>query len=335
VLTIDAARERAREAIRRIKAGLPAIEPPPVKPDSFRAVAEEWLRRHVAAKGLRSRPEIERVLLKNIYPFWAKRDFTGLRRSDIAALLDKVEDKSGASGADHVLAIIRGISAWYATRHDEYASPFVRGMRRTDPKSRTRARILGDDELRRVWRTAETAGTYGALIRILLLSAQRRGAVVRMKWIDISPDGVWEIASEEREKGNAGALRLPKQALVIINAQPRLNNNRYVFAAARGNGALNGFHKRKSAFDKACGVRDWVLHDLRRTARSLMARAGVSREHAERVLGHVLPGVEGVYDRHHYDDEKAAALDRLANLIKHIVDGPTENVVMLHPSAVS
>ena len=64
---------------------------------------------------------------------------------------------------------------------------------------------------------------------------------------------------------------------------------------------------------------DWRLHDLRRTARSLMSRAGVQSEHAERVMGHVIPGVEGIYDRHSYDTEKADALRKLQALIEDII----------------
>jgi integrase len=334
VLTISEARDRARAAVRRIKEGKPAFEPPPVAPESFRAVAEEWLKRHVAAKRLRSRAEIERVLLKSIYPFWARRSFAGLRRSDVAALLDKVEDESGRSAADHVLAIIRGIANWYATRHDDYASPFVRGMRRNDPETRTRDRILDDDELRRVWRAAESAGSFGAMVRTLLLTAQRRGAVVRMKWSDISPDGVWEIATEDREKGNAGALKLPEAALALIKAQPKFSRNEYVFAAAHGDGPLSGFAKRKRAFDKVCGVTDWALHDCRRTARSLMSRAGVPDEHAEHTLGHRLQGVKKVYNRYDFFREKGDSLAKLAALIDLIVNPPSGNLVPLHEAAV-
>jgi hypothetical protein len=72
----------------------------------------------------------------------------------------------------------------------------------------------------------------------------------------------------------------------------------------------------------------WVLHDLPRTARSLMSRAGVRPDIAERVLGHKQHGVEGIYDRHRYRDEKADALTRLATLIDGIVN-PRENVVRL------
>ena len=322
VMTIEEAREKARSVIKRVRAGLEAFEPLAVRPDLFRAVAEDWLKRHVAAKGLRSRPEIERVLNKNVYPFWAERSFVDLRRSDVAKLLDHVQDNGGPSAADHVLAIVRGISSWYSTRHDDYVSPFVRGMRRTDPGSRTRDRILTDDELCAVWKAAEASGTYGALVQLLLLTAQRRDKVVTMKWSDLSQDGVWTIATERGEKGNPGSLTLPKRALEIIARQPRLMNNPYVFAATRGAGPLNGFNKRKAAFDIACGVTGWTLHDLRRTARSLMSRAGVRPDISERVLGHVIAGVEGVYDRHRYDEEKADALVRLADLIESIVNTP-------------
>jgi integrase len=72
-------------------------------------------------------------------------------------------------------------------------------------------------------------------------------------------------------------------------------------------------------FDAACGVKDWRIHDLRRTARSLLSRAGVNTDIAERCLGHVLPGVRGVYDRHHYLDEMQAAFEALATQINAVL----------------
>jgi integrase len=153
-----------------------------------------------------------------------------------------------------------------------------------------------------------------------------------MRWADLDGD-VWHMPIEERAKGVGGDLKLPTPALDIIHAQPRLPSNPYVFAG-RGTGPINGFSKNKAHFDKSGGVEGWVLHDLRRTARSLMSRAGVSSEHAERVLGHVIPGVEGVYDRHVYFDEKAHALAKLAALIERIIH-PLEGdvVVPLQPAA--
>src|SRR5262249_9537310 len=148
------------------------------------------------------------------------------------------------------------------------------------------------------------SGTYGALIRILLLCAQRREKVTSMRWDSISQHGEWTIPTEQREKGNAGALVLPPLAMTIIHTQPRLGDNPFVFAG-RGDGPINGFSKSKERFDaKLKDVRPWKIHDVRRTARSLMSRAGVRPDIAERVMGHAIAGVEGVYDRHSYRTEK-------------------------------
>ena len=106
-------------------------------------------------------------------------------------------------------------------------------------------------------------------------------------------------------------------ALDLINKQHRLGERVFDFRETTLDSA-------KAAISDA-----WHLHDLRRTARSLMSRAGVQSEHAERVLGHVIGGVEGIYDRHGYDFEKAHALEKLAALIEHIVNPPAKNVIAL------
>lgn len=329
VISIDEARERAREAIRRVRAGLPAHEP---AAESYRAVAENYVKRHVIANGLRSRVELERILNRYILPAWEGREFKSIRRSDIAALLDTVQDENGARQADYVLAIVRQIANWYAARHDDYASPVARGMTRTNPRARARARMLDDDEIRAIWQAAERAGRFGAFVRILLLTAQRREKVAAMRWADVSLDGEWKVPAEEREKTAGGSLMLPDTAIAILREQPRLEGNPFVFAG-RGLAHMSGFSKSKVEFDREAPAAPWVLHDLRRTAKSLMARAGVRPDISERVLGHVIAGVEGVYDRHSYRDEKADALRRLACLVESIVDPPADNVVALRDAA--
>jgi integrase len=84
--------------------------------------------------------------------------------------------------------------------------------------------------------------------------------------------------------------------------------------------------ERKAKLDKLSGVTDWVIHDLRRTARSLMSRAGVDADITKRCLGHVIGGVRGVYDRHSFLEEKRMAFENLAALIEGIVN-PQDNVV--------
>jgi integrase len=318
---LEDARELARKAINAIKSGSDRASP-----QSYEAVAEQWFKRHVEAKGLRSAVAIRRSFNSHILPTWGGRDFNSIKRADVAKLLDTAEDSAGPVAADFALSIIRGIANWYAARHDDYASPIVKGMRRSNPKERARDRILSDDELRAVWKQAEANGTFGAYVRLLLLTAQRREKVAAMRWEDIGTDRTWTIPTEKREKGNADELVLPQIALDIINAQPHFDGNPFVFAG-RGNSYANGYSKLKSAFiERLPEMPPWRLHDLRRTARSLMSRAGVRPDIAERVLGHAILGVEGIYDRHQYREEKAQALQMLAGLIENILRPEAANV---------
>ena len=322
---IDAARAKARDVLARVRAGLPPVE---ARGETFGDVAANWIKRHVEPNALRSRYEISRLLDRHVLPKWRDQEFVGIRRSDVAALLDHIEDNVSARQADACLTIVRSIGNWYAARHDDYQPPIVRGMRRQNPHAQQRARILDDREIRAIWKQAEANGVFGAIIRMCLLTAQRRAKVGSMRWQDISIDGQWSIPAAAREKGTAGFLVLPQKAVEIIRAQQIMGENPFVFAG-RGAGPFNGYSKAKERFDATfADVEPWVLHDLRRSARSLMARAGVRPDVAERVMGHAIIGVEAVYDRHSYRDEKAAALRALAGLIETIIN-PRENVVAM------
>jgi integrase len=203
------------------------------------------------------------------------------------------------------------------SRDDTYTPPFARGMKRVPKQQQERSRTLTDDELRQIWKAAGEVELIGPVVRLLLLTAQRLDKVLTMRWDDIDTNGIWTIRTEEREKGNPGILRLPRAALDIIEAQPRFVGNPHVVAGKKAR-AWQMNSKIKHRLDERSGVTDWRLHDLRRTARSLMSRAGVQSEHAERVLGHAIGGVEGIYNRHAYDAEKAAALEKLAALVVQI-----------------
>jgi integrase len=104
--------------------------------------------------------------------------------------------------------------------------------------------------------------------------------------------------------------------------------------STNGDTPISGFSKFKRQFDakvlqelrrhdpQAGPLPHWTTHDLRRTARSLMSRAGVNADHAERALGHMIAGVRGTYDRHQFKDEKRRAFEALADEIKRIVNPP-------------
>jgi integrase len=142
-----------------------------------------------------------------------------------------------------------------------------------------------------------------------------------MEWAEVV-SGDWTLPAS-RNKTNQDLVRpLSKAALALLPAP----NGKWVFGNAVR--PLTVFGKPKAALDEASGVTAWTLHDLRRTARSLMSRAGVPSDHAERCLGHVIGGVRGTYDRHEYHREKQLAFEALAMQIERIVD-PKANVVPL------
>ena len=157
------------------------------------------MKRYVEANGLRSEREIARTLNKYILPRWQDRKICDIRRSDVTALLDKVEDDHGARQADMVLAIVRKLMNWHASRHDDYVSPIARNMNRVKAADRARKRVLEDDELRAVWHACDEVSTFGALVKFALLTAQRKEKIATLRWDDIA-DGVWAIRTEPRER---------------------------------------------------------------------------------------------------------------------------------------
>jgi integrase len=238
-------------------------------------------------------------------------------------LLDHVEDSSGAPAAHLALAALRRLMNWHATRDDEFSSPIVRGMGRMKPGETARSRILNDDELRALWKATESPGVFPAFIRFLLLTACRRCEAARMHRDEIEGDD-WRLPAERNKTKQELVRPLSKAARKTLATLPRLSD----FVFSNGRVALSGFSKPKTALDKRCGVTGWTLHDLRRTARSLMSRAGVSSDIAERCLGHVIGGVRAVYDRHRYREEMLRAYEALAVQIDRVVN-PQDNVASL------
>src|SRR5262249_11919071 len=124
---------------------------------------------------------------------------------------------------------------------------------------------------------------------------------------------------------------LPAVAVAIIRAAPRLCD-KYVLATAPGR-RPGGLSRLKLRLDAASGVTGWRLHDLRRTMRPGLAAPRVHGDVAEGLLGQVIGGVGGVYDRYQYEDEKRDALDRWAARLGNIVDPPPKNVIELRSAS--
>lgn len=304
------------------------------KPQTLRAICDEWTEREGA--GLRTGDDRKATLERLVYPTLGGRPIGDIRRSDIVRLLDGIEDHSGPVMADQTLAFLRRVFNWHASRDDDFRSPIVRGMARTKPKARARKRILADDEIRDVWAALDTAPDlptcYARYVRSLLLTATRRNEAAGMNSAELDRD-LWTIPGARYKNKLDHVVPLTPQAKALIGGKPEdfKGNAWFIFSTTGGKLAFSGFSKAKRALDTEIAKRrkaeerdpmpNWTLHDLRRTARSLMSRAKVPADHAERALGHVIGGVRETYDRYEYLDEKRAAFAALAGLVDRIVRG--------------
>jgi integrase len=222
--------------------------------------------------------------------------------------------------ADRCLAYLRRILNWHAARSDDYKTIIVRGLARTKAADLARDRILTDDELRSVWNAAKALNNgFGPLVRFILLTASRRDEAARMRRSEIDGD-IWTIPASRNKSKRDVAIPLSGAAQAILDGLPVIGDGGLVFTRD-GERAIGGFSKFKKKLDEVSSVTGWRLHDLRRTARSLMSRADVDADIAERCLGHVINGVRGVYDRYSFLKEKRTAFEALAAEIKRIVGG--------------
>jgi integrase len=310
-VTADQARSIAEKRLDDLaKDRDPALERQRQRTATVDAVLDNYVARVLGTK--RSGKEQARVFDKLVRPEIGTRSIYDLRRADVARLMDTIADGSGPVMADRTLAYLRAAFYWQQSRDDNFVSPIIRGMTRTTTKERARSRILTDDEIRAIWKCTAN-GTFGSLIRFLLLTAARRDEARCMTWQEIK--GTDWILPAERNKTKVELVRpLSKAMRDLLDTLPRESD--YVFAGR--NGAIHGHSRSKTRLDKDSGVTGWVIHDLRRTARSLMSRAGVQSDIAEMCLGHVLPGIRATYDRHSYKDEKRTAFEALAKLVRQI-----------------
>jgi integrase len=297
--------------------------------DTLRSVCADYFQ-SAGARELRTAYERERVITQLVYPSrLAKLPIADITRRQITELLNTVEAANGRRSADIMLGILRRIFRWHRARDDKFDSfPFIPEMSRYRYSEHARDRTLNDDELRHVWAAAGQAGVYGAMLKFLLLTSARLREAACMKWEEIGDDGVWELPKARNKlKTQPLARPLPEAVFTeVLNKLPRIGP--FVFTLD-GEHAFSAFSRHKRLLDLALGdkVKPFVVHDLRRTSRSLMSRAGVPIDHAERVLGHVIGGVRGVYDRHAFHQEKRHALEALAAQIERVIN-PADNVVV-------
>jgi integrase len=290
--------------------------------------------------GLRSAGMIEAQLKRLVKPRIGEIGIYDIKRSHISKMLNDIAEKNGPRMADLALAYTRRAFNWYEVNgaDDDFKSPIVRGMARGKPSDRARDRILADDEIRDLWAALDTLkepACFPSYIKFLLLTACRRNEVADMHAGELNGD-VWTIGRLRYKTKRDHLVPLSGMARELIDSLKA--GSRFLFSTTGGDAPFSGFSKAKDALDEAIAdirkkagrepMEHWTFHDLRRTARSLMSRAGVPPDHAERCLGHVIAGVRGVYDRHEFISEKRAAFEALAAMVERILH-PESNVVPL------
>jgi integrase len=302
-------------------------------------VLDRFIRDYARPKGLRSTDDTVSLFDRLVKPRIGALSVHELRKSHLADMLDDIARKNGPTLADRMLAHTRRALNWYEANggDDDFRVPVVRGMAKTTPKERARDRILSTPEVREIAAALPTVNpVFAGIVRVLLYSAQRRDEIARMRWDEIDGDRLIVPAARYKTKRD-NVVPLTPKLKELIKAQPRRAKCPYVFTT-NGKTQFSGFSKCKAALDrqinatrKAAGnktnIPNWRLHDLRRTARTLMSAAGITNDIAERVLGHAMETIRGTYDRHAYEAEKRDALERLGAAIERILHPVAGNVV--------
>jgi integrase len=192
--------------------------------------------------------------------------------------------------------------------------------------------VLTDDELRGFWLGCdELSEPFGPLLKLLLLTGARLREVAEMTHAELN-GGTWIVPPSRTKNKLAHTVPLPCMAQEIIADLARVAGEPGFLFSTNGRTPVSGFSKIKARLDgimlklarnEGADIPPWRIHDLRRTAATGMARAGVDLPVIERALNHVsgsFAGIVGVYQRYKFEDEVRAALEAWANLLCSIVE---------------
>lgn len=251
---------------------------------------------------------------------WKGRRVGTIKWRDISALLDDIRGRGAPIQANRTFAVLRCLFNFAVANELLEKSPCERKSKPS--KETSRDRVLSDDELRAIW-SACTEYPYGPLVRMLMLTGQRRDEVASATWDEfqlpssVSGQAEWHLPAKRTKNGRAHDVPLSSQVVELVGSLPRVSESLFIHTSAAS------LARGKLRLDAACGVEGWTIHDLRRTTCGGMARLGVSIHVIEKCVNHVsgtLSGVAGIYNRYSYEKEKREAMqlwgDHIASLVK-------------------
>jgi integrase len=304
--------EGARKKARTYRVALDGGEDPAVEKVTKRAAAaltlekvvEQYLKVREGDMKPRALVEINRHLTKLWKPLHGF-PLASITRPIIATRLRELAKESGPISANRSRGTLSAMFGW-AIREGLCEVNPVEGTNKN--KEGTRERVLTGAELAKVW-LACPDDPYGRIVKLLMLTGQRREEIGGLQWHEVKKD-MLALPGTRTKNGRPHDVPLSNMALQVLEAQPAIVGRDIVFGI--GKGGFSGWSKAKGKLDAACKVRNWTLHDLRRTAATKMADLGVQPHIIEAVLNHVSghkAGVAGIYNRSAYAAEKRAALD--------------------------
>jgi integrase len=283
------------------------------------AIVDQWAALHLADKRESYAAEAVRAI-KVAFPKHLPLPAADLDRAAVVRVLDNITKVGKPAMAARTAAYARACYQWAIRRGSLTSNPF--GNLPLKPTAR-RNRVLADAELLATWQATAGGGSFNSIVRMLILTAQRRDEVAGMAWSELADDlTVWVIPAARAKNDQDNIVPLAPQAQAIVRDAKRYGGNPLVFPGE--NGVFSGWSKSKDRLDKASGVKDWRLHDIRRTAATGLQRLGVRLEVTEAILNHVAgsrAGIVGLYQRHNWADEKRAALSAWGEYVGAIVEG--------------
>jgi integrase len=199
-----------------------------------------------------------------------------------------------------------------------------------------RKRVLTNDELKAVWRVAGSMGVFGQLVRVLMLTGQRRSDFAKAKRSELLMDEglrLLVVPGERYKNGEVHEVPLTPKVCELLDALPTHDSD-WLFSLT-GHCPVNNFTRAKRRLDKTSGVTGWKLHDLRRTCRTGMGTMRVARDTAERVIGHSLGELDQVYDLGGHRDAKLEALLAWENRLMTVVGETSPLRLVSHAAAAA
>lgn len=301
--------------------------------DTYASVREQFLARYVGKGGRRPAPrtiqEMHNALSSDVLSSWEQRPITEISERDILTALDALIERDAPIASNRLLAYVKPLFAWSKSRHIIEADPAL-GIRKQAPET-ARERFLTLDEVKALWQATDPTkrpqgDLYTPVVRVLLLTGQRRMEVAQMEWTEIEGD-LWTIPPGRTKNGRAHAVPLSDAVLDIIEDQREQQaelelSTPYVFSTI-GAKSFQNWSREKRALDETLGFNDWRLHDIRRTvATGMDEHLHINPWIIESVLNHLSgtkAGVAGTYNRAERVNERRSALEAWSRFIAELV----------------